>query len=205
MLIDDGWFPGKDAMIYGFKHEPKKFPTGFKPMIDEIKSKGDVKWFGVWHALMGYWSGIAPDCELAKQESRHLFKTSKGYLIPSPLNGSRFSYHWNEILRQEGIDFLKVNRQSSCDLYFEGMLPVSEATRCMNRELELGASLMDGVIINCMGMAMENVLGRPTSAMSRNSDDFFPEQENGFVEHLLQNAYNSTYHDEIYYCCWDMF
>ena len=52
MLIDDGWFPGKDAMIYGFKPEPKKFPTGFKPMIDEIKSKGDVKWFGVWHALL---------------------------------------------------------------------------------------------------------------------------------------------------------
>ena len=155
--------------------------------------------------FIGYWSGIAPDCELAKQESRHLFKTSKGYLIPSPFNGSRFYYHWNEILRQEGIDFLKVDGQSSCDLYFEGTLPVSEATRCMNRELELGASLMDGVIINCMGMAMENVLGRPTSAMSRNSDDFFPEQENGFVEHLLQNAYNSSYHDEIYYCDWDMF
>ena len=85
------------------------------------------------------------------------------------------------------------------------MLPVSEATRCMNRELELDASLMDGIIINCMGMVMENVLGRPTSAMSRKIDDFFPEQENGFVEHLLQNAYNSTYHDEIYYCDCDMF
>lgn len=32
-----------------------------------------------------------------------------------------------------------------------------------------------------------------------------PNKENGFVEHLLQNAYNSVYHDELYYCDWDMF
>lgn len=52
---------------------------------------------------------------------------------------------------------------------------------------------------------MENILSRPTSAISRNSDDFMPNKENGFVEHLLQNAYNSVYHDELYYCDWDMF
>ena len=38
---------------------------------------------------------------------------------------------------------------------------------------------MDGAIINCMGMAMENILSRPTSAISRNSDDFMPNKENG--------------------------
>ena len=53
-----------------------------------------------------------------------------------------------------------------------------------------------------LGMAMENILSRPTSAISRNSDDFMPNKENGFVEHLLQNAYNSVYHDELYYCDW---
>lgn len=174
-------------------------------MIEDIKKNGRVRWFGVWHALMGYWSGILPGSELAKQEAKYLYKTNKGYLVPSPKNGNKFYFHFNEALRKEGIDFLKVDGQSSIFIYFEGDKPTPEAARCLNRELELGASLMDGVIINCMGMALENVLGRPTSAISRNSDDFFPEQENGFVEHLLQNAYNSTYHDEIYRCDWDMF
>ncbi|KAK8836219.1 hypothetical protein M9Y10_039851 [Tritrichomonas musculus] len=205
MLIDDGWFPGKDMMVRGFAPDTKKFPHGFKHMIEDIKKKSNVRWFGVWHALMGYWSGIDPECELATTEAPYLYKTTKGYLIPSPKNGSQFYYHWNEVLRKEGIDFLKVDGQSSCNVYFEGTMPIPEAARCMNRELELGASLMNGVIINCMGMAMENVLGRPTSSMSRNSDDFFPDQKGSFVEHLLENAYNATYHDEIYYCDWDMF
>lgn len=67
MLIDDGWFPAKDAMISRFSPDTKKFPHGFKQMINDIKQSGNVKWFGVWHALMGYWSGILPESELAKQ------------------------------------------------------------------------------------------------------------------------------------------
>ena len=47
---------------------------------------------------------------------------------------------------------------------------------------------MDGAIINCMGMAMENVLARPVSAISRNSDDFVPGKEEGFSEHLCKDG-----------------
>ena len=75
----------------------------------------------------------------------------------------------------------------------------------MNEALESGASLMDNNILNCMGMAMENILARPASAVSRNSDDFFPNREGSFTEHLLENAYNAIYHDELYCCDWDMF
>ena len=182
MLIDDGWFPAKDAMISGFTPDTKKFPTGFRPMIEDIKKNGRIQWFGVWHAFMGYWSGVLPESDLAKQEEKYLYKTPKGYLVPSPKKGNKFYYHFNQTLRKEGIDFLKVDGQSSTYIYFEGNIPTPVAARSLNRELELGASVMDGVIINCMGMALENVLGRPTSAISRNSDDFFPEQENGFAE-----------------------
>lgn len=75
----------------------------------------------------------------------------------------------------------------------------------MNQALESGASYMDGAVINCMGMAMENILAKPLSAISRNSDNFVPDKENGFAEHLLQNAYNAVYHNELYCCDWDMF
>lgn len=71
--------------------------------------------------------------------------------------------------------------------------------------LYFSVSYLDGAIINCMGMAMESILARPNSAISRNSDDFVPDKEGGFSEHLLQNAYNALYHNELYCCDWDMF
>jgi len=117
-----------------------------------------------------------------------------------------FYRDWYEALRAEGIDFVKVDGQSAVKNYYENNLPVCQAARETHRALEGAAgAYMGGRLINCMGMAMENILGRPGSAISRNSDDFVPESENGFAEHLLQNGYNAVYHDEVYYCDWDMF
>lgn len=205
MLIDDGWLLTRDKMLCDFAPDKNKFPNGFKEMIREIKSKGDIRWFGVWHALGGYWGGIAPGSDLELKERDYLYKTVNGKLIPSPRNGEHFYRDWYDELRRENIDFVKVDGQSAVPYYFENSLPVCEAARGMNQALESGASYMDGAIINCMGMAMENILARPTSAISRNSDDFVPDKENGFAEHLLQNAYNAVYHNELYCCDWDMF
>ena len=89
--------------------------------------------------------------------------------------------------------------------YFENTRSLVEAAAGLGRALEGGAAVLDGAVLNCMGMAMESILGRTTSALSRNSDDFLPRKEGSFVEHLLQNAYNSLYHNELYVCDWDMF
>lgn len=205
MLIDDGWLSVQDELLCDFAPDKKKFPDGFKKMIKEIKEKGDIRWFGVWHAFGGYWGGIAPGSELDFKENPYLYKTVNGKQIPSPRTGERFYRDWYQKLRCEEIDFVKVDGQSAVPYYFENSLAVSEAARGMSQALESGASYMDGAIINCMGMAMENILARPTSAISRNSDDFMPDKENGFAEHLLQNAYNALYHNELYCCDWDMF
>ena len=205
MIIDDGWLTAQEQMLADFVPDRIKFPRGFRPMIEDIKKSGDIKWFGVWHALGGYWDGIAPDSALAEQEKAHLYKTVNGRIVPNPETGSRFYSDWYEYLRSQLIDFVKVDGQSAVPFYFENCQPISQAARGMNRSLESGAARMDGNVINCMGMAMENVLERPVSAVSRNSDDFFPNRENGFAEHLLQNAYNSIYHNELYCCDWDMF
>ena len=205
MLIDDGWLSAKEELLCDFMPDQEKFPYGFRKMIQDIKEKGDIRWFGVWHAFGGYWGGIMPGSKLDITERPYLYKTVNGKLIPSPETGERFYRDWYKELRHEGIDFVKVDGQSAVPYYFENTLPVSEAARGMNQALEGGASYMDGSIINCMGMAMENVLARPASAISRNSDDFVPDKENGFAEHLLQNAYNAVYHNELYCCDWDMF
>lgn len=205
MLIDDGWLSVQDELLCDFAPDKNKFPDGFKKMIKEIKEKGDIRWFGVWHAFGGYWGGIASGSELDFKENPYLYKTVNGKLIPSPRTGERFYRDWYQRLRSEEIDFVKVDGQSAVPYYFENSLSVSEAARGMNQALESGASYMDGAIINCMGMAMENILARPASAISRNSDDFVPDKEGGFAEHLLQNAYNALYHNELYCCDWDMF
>ena len=205
MIIDDGWLSVQDELLYDFAPDKEKFPDGFQNMIREIRAKGDIRWFGVWHALGGYWGGILQGSELELKEHPYLYKTVNGKSIPSPQTGEKFYRDWYKELSREGLDFVKVDGQSAVPYYFENSLPVGEAARGMNQALESGASYMDGAIINCMGMAMESILARPVSAISRNSDDFVPDKENGFAEHLLQNAYNAVYHNELYCCDWDMF
>ena len=205
MLIDDGWMTSEKELLADFVPDKGKFPEGFGKMTEDIKKKTDVRWFGVWHALGGYWGGIAPGSVLDVKENPYLYRTVNGKILPSPFTGERFYRDWYEELNREGISFVKVDGQSAVPYYFENSLPVCEAARGMNQSLESGASRMDGAVINCMGMAMENILARPATAISRNSDDFCPDNEGGFAEHLLQNAYNSLYHNELYCCDWDMF
>ena len=205
MIIDDGWMSTQGTCLTGFAPDSKKFPNGFSQMINDIRQSSPIQKFGVWHALGGYWNGVATDSPLAAAEKDHLLPCVNGQLVPSPDNGADFYRNWYRLLRRQGIEFVKVDGQSTAARYFDSTRPISSAVRGMNEALEMGASLLDNTIINCMGMAMENVLARPSSAVSRNSDDFFPDREGSFVEHILENAYNALYHDEICVCDWDMF
>ena len=205
MLIDDGWMDSREKTVSGFRPDEKKFPGGFGPLTADLRSRDGIRWFGVWHALGGYWDGITPESALAMEERGSLMSTGEGLLVPDPRKGADFYHHWYRELRGEGIDFVKVDGQSSCPFYYENSIPVCEAAQGIHQALEGGASRMDGAVINCMGMAMENIMARPSTVVSRNSDDFLPENEDSFTEHLLQNAYNAMYHNEIYCCDWDMF
>ena len=205
MIIDDGWLSLKDRLLYDYRPDRDKFPEGFGRMTREIKSSTGIEWFGVWHALMGYWSGISPDGPVAREESAYLCRTAGGRLVPDPGKAEGFYRDWYRVLNEQGISFVKVDGQGTIPLCFENTMPLGEAAKGLHSALESGAARMDGAVINCMGMAMENILSRPATAVSRNSDDFFPKREDSFREHLLQNAYNSLCHNRFYCCDWDMF
>jgi len=207
LLMDDGWLSVKDSMLYDYCPEKEKFPTGFAGMIEDIKREGTISWFGVWHALGGYWGGVQPGSRLECLEQEHLYHTVKGRILPSPQMERGFGFYadWYSRLRRDGIDFVKVDGQSAVRGYFENSIPLCRAARGIHQALEGGASYLNGAVINCMGMAMENMLSRPSTALSRNSDDFVPAKEGGFHEHLLQNAYNALYQGQLYHCDWDMF
>ena len=207
-LIDDGWLSVKDSMLYSYKPEQTKFPDGFLKLTTDLKEHTSIRQVGVWHAFGGYWGGVLRGSEAEAFWRENLYYNRNGKVLPYPdaEKGYGFWRKWYEYLSSQGIDFVKVDGQSAVKNYFRNQECVGIAARQAHKALEAAVDLyMNGNLINCMGMAIENVLGRPASGLSRNSDDFLPEKEMGFAEHLMQNAYNALYHSQVYYGDWDMF
>jgi raffinose synthase len=208
MMIDDGWSEVDNKKLQSFDADQEKFPHGLANTVSSLKNNYGVNWVGVWHTLAGYWEGISPNGPLAKSLENHLYKAKNGSLIPSPNaeEGFGFWHAWHSKLKKDGIDFVKVDSQSAISNFTVNNQSVGEAASGAHTALEASCSLhFDNTVINCMGMAEENIWHRPYSAVSRNSDDFVPQEENGFKEHALQNAYNSLYHGAFYWGDWDMY
>ncbi len=207
IIIDDGWSTVKDGKLVAFEADAAKFPEGLEGCIKRIKEEYGIEQVGVWHAFNGYWNGVEPTSELASKFADSLMMTNNGMLIPSddPDRAFVFWDAWHSYLASCGVDFLKVDNQSSSQSYMAGTLSTTSGARHAHEAIERSiAKNFSGIVIDCMGMDMENVLQRPYSAVSRNSDDFFPDIENGFAKHIMQNAYSATWHTQMYYCDYDM-
>lgn len=176
MLVDDGWLSVRydTEQLTDFAPDGEKFPHGFGPLAGELRAKHGIRWLGVWHALAGFWGGVAPGSPTANAAADALTATVSGKLLPSPDTGTAFYRRWYQLLRRQGIRFAKVDGQSSVPNYFENTRSMVEAAAGLGRALEEGAAVLDGAVLNCMGMAMESILGRTSSALSRNSGDFAP-------------------------------
>ncbi|CAG5076244.1 Alpha-galactosidase GH36 [Thermobacillus xylanilyticus] len=208
VMIDDGWSEVRDRKLYGMDADPAKFPRGLAHTIEALKRQYGIRWVGVWHTIAGYWDGIHPDSEMARELREYLFTTRRGNVMPYPDAGRGFGFWhaWHGYLARQGVDFVKVDSQSAVHNFLRHHLPVGQAASAAHTALEASAALhFDRTIINCMGMSAENIWHRPVSAVSRNSDDFVPQERHGFREHALQNAYNSYYHGAWYWGDWDMF
>ncbi|MDR6553139.1 Sip1-related alpha-galactosidase [Paenibacillus qinlingensis] len=208
VMIDDGWSQTIDKKLSSFQADEEKFPQGLGATVRKLKEQHGIRWVGVWHTIAGYWGGIHPDSPIAKQYSDYLYSNAKGSLIPYPDAGRGFGFWhaWHAFLERQGIDFVKVDSQSAVLNFTKHEWSIGEAAAAAHQALEASASLhFNNTIINCMGMAAENMWHRPKSSVSRNSDDFVPQDEFGFAEHALQNAYNSYYHGAFYYGDWDMY
>ncbi|WP_164472643.1 Sip1-related alpha-galactosidase [Cohnella candidum] len=208
VMIDDGWSDIRDGKLAAFDADPVKFPQGLGHAIRELKTTYGIPHVGVWHTIAGYWGGIHPESGIAKETRDSLFQVPRGNLVPYPEAGKGFGFWnaWHGYLRRQGVDFVKVDSQSAVLNFFNGQRSIGEAASAAHTALEASVALhFDKTIINCMGMAAENVWHRPNSAVSRNSDDFVPQEKRGFPEHALQNAYNSFYHGAFYWGDWDMY
>ncbi len=209
VLIDDGWSTAnrKEQTLRSFDEDPERFPDGFASTVKVLKEKYGVKNVGVWQAVKGYWNGVEPGSEAERDAACFLKKYPSGVIsIDTELHKSfGFWDKWHSQLRQKGITFVKVDSQSSYSLMTKGACTYGESAGSIHKGLDASADLhFGGNLINCMGMAPEDIWNRCSSSLSRSSDDFTPTVPGSFEEHALQNSYNSVYHGCFYWGDWDM-
>lgn len=122
IMIDDGWFPAKDLRLTSFSEDRRKLPMGLKAFIREIKKNYDIEYVGVWHAFTGYWFGLDTELETsfplssnASLSSRCFHAGPYGILVSELDEESAFAFFdtWHTYLKEQGVDFLKVDAQGN--------------------------------------------------------------------------------------------
>ena len=118
---------------------------------------------------------------------------------------AEFWHVWDTQLQVAGIDFVKVDSQSTTSLLARGVESFGSLRERHAALDSVTGQLFDGALINCMGMAPESYWSRPSSPIARTSDDFFPNIPESLAEHAIENAYCSLLIGCLCYCDWDMF
>lgn len=222
-IIDDMWAEVRDfynieyknrpemfrlmhsSKLYSFHADPYRFPNGLKACIDKMRNYGIT--VGMWHPTTGYWMGIDPDGDIYKDHKDCLIQTEDGRFVHSPEQHKAYQFYnaFHDYLRKSGAEFVKIDNQSMTRRFFKKYAPVGQVARQFHDAMEASVGQhFDNQMINCMGMANEDMWNRSVSPISRCSDDFLPENRSWFTKHILQCAYNSLIQGQFYYCDWDM-
>ena len=191
--------------LYSFEADPRRFPDGLAHCIDRMHEYGMT--VGMWHPATGYWRGIDPDSPLFTALRDILVQRPDGRWIPSPEPGCMYRFYlaFHDFLKSCGADFVKIDFQSCMRAHYRGMEPIGRTAKTLSNAIEASVGLhFDGALINCMGMASENMWNRMSTNISRCSDDFKPEDRAWFTKHILQCAYNSVVQGQFHTCDWDM-
>ena len=210
VLIDDGWSNTdrtKETLI-DFGADRQRFPHGLAHTIALLKTHYGVRSVGVWQAFQGYWNGLDESGVAAASCPTAITTTANGCLIPGSRaeQPAQFWDAWDGELAEPGVDFVKVDSQSSTSVMVRGTESYGEATWGRHQALdEVTSRRFGGALINCMGMAPEDYWHRPSSPITRSSDDYLPHNPDSLGEHLIQNAYCALLMGELYHCDWDMF
>ncbi len=222
-IIDDMWaeirdFYGKtydsfDDMVrmmhasrlYSFGADPYRFPNGLDHCIRGVKELGLQ--VGVWFPVKGYWAGLDPEGPTFRELEPHLLRSNRDLWVANWEYGHAKAYfdYLMGSLKDAGADFVKVDNQGIFRTQYRGMAPIGQLARQFHDAMEdSAAEQFNSCMIDCMGMAPENVWSRKYSAVSRCSDDFLPENKAWFTKHVLQCAYNSLWQGQLHWCDWDM-
>ena len=208
IIIDDGWAKRtglNDWKITSYFEDKSKFPNGLKGCIEKLKNSYGIESVGIWHSMTAHWYGIEKNSELFISQKENITETNAGCFIPSPERAYEFFDNWYRYLKEQGIDFLKIDTQGNVLEFFKGSKDCLK--KCVDYQESIDKAAFDNFgdkVINCMGMSNLNAFTRPYTTISRNSDDYYPDKPESFTSHIMQNAYNAVFHGKLYICDYDM-
>lgn len=210
VLIDDGW-----SNTDPHKGNPDRLWRGSPTFPPRACPHHCAAQNALWRAqrrrvagVQGYWNGLDESGVAAASCPTAITTTANGCLIPGSRaeQPAQFWDAWDGELAEAGVDFVKVDSQSSTSVMVRGTESYGEATWGRHQALdEVTSRRFGGALINCMGMAPEDYWHRPSSPITRSSDDYLPHNPDSLGEHLIQNAYCALLMGELYHCDWDMF
>lgn len=193
------------AKLYSKDADVKRFPDGLKSCISKIKEKGYK--VGMWHPTTGYWMGIDTDGDLYKEAKDLLIQSESGRYIHHYKREKSYLYYnlIHGFFRECDADFVKIDNQSMMARLYKGLAPIGKIAKEYHDGMEASVGQhFDNNVINCMGMASEDMWNRGVTAISRCSSDFLPESAEWFRKNTIKCAYNSAVQGQLYYCDWDM-
>lgn len=193
LIIDDGWqsviTEGGDQFDNGwaeFEATKERFPRGLKATIGEIRSKyKHIRHVAVWHAMFGYWGGIAPEGSIAKEYKTTAVETKDGVaggkmLVVAQEDVSRFYQDFYRFLSSAGVDSVKTDGQ-----FFLDELKDSDDRRHLIKSYQDAWNIaqlryLSARAISCMSQAPPIIFhsqlpSNKPRILLRNSDDFFPD------------------------------
>lgn len=228
LIIDDGWHQiNALRQLTHLEPDPAKFPGGFAPAVAHWKSHYGVKHVGAWVAMNAYWNGIDPQSEIGRKHAANLFTFAEydtlwtstpgvSYQVPDPSSdkGQAIYDEWFALLKQQGIDFLKVDNQLCLERIARGQLPIAKAAANMHRNFRQPLKThFNNTVINCMDMTSDAYYNFGTTAVARCVEDYFPYepsetynlQKGNAAVHVQSAIYNALYFSQMVWPDYDMF
>jgi raffinose synthase len=205
-ILDDGWQTVDDKKkLLAFTPIAEKFPDGLDGLIAQARAQYGIESFGVWHTLQGYWQGVAPDGPLGEQ-FRIVSTPDGGRSLVHPDDIARFFQEFHDQLRRSGVDFVKVDNQSSLEQFSADMLGRGSTMRAYQHALQGSVfTHFQGGLIHCMSNTSDVAYNMLASTVWRNSDDFFPKQAESHQFHVHTNAMSNLWSSQFSVPDWDMF
>ncbi|KAI9825876.1 MAG: hypothetical protein M1832_000817 [Thelocarpon impressellum] len=226
LIIDDNWQSldnvGSSQFIQGwaeFEANKQGFPNGLKEAITKIREEHSyIQHIAVWHALLGYWGGIAPNSKLDKTYKTIDVRMKKAVRPPGGMmrvvaeeDVKRFYEDFYKFLLDAGIDSVKTDAQ-----FFLDTLDDADDRRSLIKAYQDAwtvSSLRWFSIkaISCMSQTPQILfhsqlpMNRPR-ILVRNSGDFYPDVPESHPWHIFCNAHNSLLTQNLNLLPdWDMF
>lgn len=227
LLIDDNWqtlapteLDFGNPFWRGFADfKPTEgFPNGLDGMIRRVKKEHPlISDIGVWHALFGYWGGLAKEGWIVDNYETFDVDGKLYYAVPTKIKSitakdlDKFYDDFYTYLASQGVTFVKADVQCSVtDLKHSDdrtiLIPAYQRA-WMTAQLRH----FQGKAISCMAQVPEMLWrillqDKFQPVVLRNSDDFFPEIPASHSWHLWANAHNALFTQHLNAVLdWDMF